>query len=165
MEVRKRRRIQRRRFFWAMSRTSQYGAALKSLPEIIFLQELRSKLLGRIRPFRPTFGRKVHHVPVGPDGVDMVTLELRAPEVMNLAIDFAKHVHDWPLHVVGFALESRNSAWASPEHLPRPYKTILQISWGFMINGDHHCHGQPLIRIRRKRHQSRRHWPYSGKAH
>ena len=72
----------------------------------VLLQKLGPEVLRRCQTIRTAFGRKVHQVPVGPDGVHMISLQLSPPKMEDPGVVFSKHMQDGPLHVVIFALAS-----------------------------------------------------------
>ena len=74
------------------------------LVQIMFLEKLGSEILRRCQAVRAAFGCEVHQVPVGPDRIHMIALQLRPPEVKNPIIVFSEHMEYRSLHIVTFAL-------------------------------------------------------------
>ena len=74
------------------------------LVEKVLFQKLGSEVLWRRHTIRPSFGREIHQIPIRPNCVDMIPLQLGPPEMEDFIIDLSEHVQDRPLHVVVFTL-------------------------------------------------------------
>src|SRR4051812_18212195 len=72
--------------------------------QIVFFQEFGPEVLWRSRNVWPTLWRKVHQIPIRPHRVDMVCRQLSPPKMINLSALLSKHMHYWPLQIIGLSL-------------------------------------------------------------
>src|SRR6185436_1373353 len=113
---------------------SPFRAGFSSLQlflfQVVLLKEPGPKRLRRNGNVRPPLRGKVHEIPVRPHRIDVISLQLRSPEMKNPSIAAHEDMHDRQLHVVGLALalvvglkgrfESRGQRNLRPPTLPRP---------------------------------------------
>src|SRR5256885_3420464 len=74
------------------------------LIQIVFFQEFGPEILWRSGNVWPTLWRKVHKIPIGPHGVDMILCRFSSPEMKDLSILLPEYMHHRPLHIIRVCL-------------------------------------------------------------
>src|SRR5687768_4897300 len=72
--------------------------------QIILFQKFGPEVLWRSGNVWPALWRKVHEIPIRPHRIDMIRRQLSCPEMKDLSILPPKHMHHWPLHIIGLSL-------------------------------------------------------------